>query len=293
MNKGRIIKGIGGFYTIEQAGECYTCHARGLFRLKKIKPMVGDWVDFAPPDGEQGGVILDILPRSNALKRPSVANVDLLVVTIAADQPSPDLLLADRILAQAVELGLKTALCINKADLVAPAMLEEYRIQYRHLPWVVYASYTDVQGYEELSRRVMGQTICFAGQSGVGKSTLVNALVSQQEMVVGALSGRTRRGKHTTRHVELLPLPQGGYVVDTPGFSLLEMDVMDPNHLAELYPDFAPYRDQCRFTGCLHDKEPDCCVKRAVQEDKIDKTRYQRYIALLEDSKERWKSRYD
>lgn len=294
MNEGRIVKGVGGLYFVEDQGNAYPCRARGLFRLKKLTPMVGDRVAYEKPEADDAeGRIIDILPRSNALRRPAVANLDLNLIVIAAGQPQADLLLVDRLLAQAVEAQLPAALCINKADQADQAVLEAWRRQYRHLPAVYVTSRQQPQSLAPLRAALAGKTVCFCGQSGVGKSTLINALVPMGAMEVGDISKRTRRGRHTTRHAQLLPLEGGGYVVDTPGFSLLEMDLMEPAHLAECYPDFAPYGQDCRFIGCLHDREPDCAVKAAVERGDIDSERYARYRLLLQDMKERWKSRYD
>ncbi len=294
MNEGRIIKGVGGLYFVEEKGTAYPCRARGLFRLKKLTPMVGDWAAFEPPKGEDAeGRIVDILPRRNALKRPAVANLDLNMIVIAAGQPQPDWLLVDRLLAQAVEAKLPAALCINKADQADAATIEAWRQQYRHLPAVYVTSRLQPQSLAALKEALAGKTVCFCGQSGVGKSTLINALSSSGDMEIGDISMRTRRGRHTTRHAQLLPLEGGGYVVDTPGFSLLEMDLMEPAHLADCYPDFTPYGQGCRFIGCLHDREPDCAVKEAVKRGLVDSERYARYRLLLQDMKERWKSRYD
>ena len=294
MNEGRIIKGVGGLYFVEEKGAAYPCRARGLFRLKKLTPMVGDWAAFEPPKGEDAeGRIVDILPRRNALKRPAVANLDLNMIVIAAGQPQPDWLLVDRLLAQTVEAKLPAALCINKADQADAATIEAWRQQYRHLPAVYVTSRLQPQSLAALKEALAGKTVCFCGQSGVGKSTLINALSSSGDMEIGDISIRTRRGRHTTRHAQLLPLEGGGYVVDTPGFSLLEMDLMEPAHLADCYPDFMPYGQGCRFIGCLHDREPDCAVKEAVKRGLVDSERYARYRLLLQDMKERWKSRYD
>ncbi len=294
MNEGRIIKGVGGLYFVADQGSVYPCRARGLFRLKKLTPMVGDRVAFERPESEDAeGRITDILPRHNALKRPAVANLDLNVIVIAAGQPQPDLLLVDRLLAQAVEAGLPAALCVNKADQVDADRVKALRRQYRHLPAVYVTSRMQPESLEALREALAGKTVCFCGQSGVGKSTLINAVAPSGSMEVGDISKRTRRGRHTTRHAQLIGLEGGGYVVDTPGFSLLEMDLMEPEHLADCYPDFAPFGQECRFIGCLHDREPGCAVKEAVERGVIDPERYERYRLLLQDMKERWKSRYD
>ena len=294
MIEGRIIKGVGGLYHVRDGAVSYPCRARGLFRLKKITPMVGDWVMFDSPQGDEEGIIGEILPRTSQLKRPAVANVDVNVIVIAAVHPQPDLLLVDRLLAQAQEMGLTAMLCVNKADQADDETLAEITRQYRHLLPHIYVTSTEHDlGYEDLARVLAGRTVCFSGQSGVGKSTLINALADQAQMEVGNISLRTQRGKHTTRHVQLMDMALGGYVVDTPGFSLLEMGLMEPPLLAALYPDFLPYLEECRFAGCLHVSEPGCAVKQAVEQEHIDPMRYERYRLLLEDMKERWKSRYE
>ncbi len=294
MSEGRIVKGVGGLYFVAEGHELYSCRARGLFRLKKITPAIGDRVIFEKGADDQEGRITDILPRTSLLKRPVVANVDLNVVVIAAGEPVPDLLLVDRLLAQAQEAGIEASLCINKADQADRGLLEGLQQQYRHLPSLFVTTDRKPDSILPLAEKLQGRVSCFSGQSGVGKSTLINLLSpSDEAMETGEISGRTRRGKHTTRHVELRTLESGGYIMDTPGFSLLEMDLMDPERLADFYPDFAPYREQCRFVGCVHLHEPDCCVKEAVARGEIDRERYDRYRLLLEDLKSKWRNRYD
>lgn len=290
---GRVLKGIGGFYTVcDEEGVLYTCMARGKFRKDKLTPTVGDYVEFDPGSDTQEGYLLRILPRKNQLRRPPVSNIDLVAVVVAWKDPLPDMLLVDRLLAQACELGLEAVLIINKCDLAEPGAVEEMAAGYRHLAGVIPISAQTGEGVDALRPLMAGKTFCVAGASGVGKSSLLRHFAGE-ELAVGSVSQRLGRGKHTTRHVELFPVEGGGYVVDTPGFSLLEMDPMDPAKLAELYPDFAAWREDCRFTGCRHLKEPGCAVKAAVETGEVDAARYQRYVQLMAELDEMWRNRYE
>ena len=291
--EGRVLKGVGGFYTVRsEEGALYTCMARGKFRKEKLTPTVGDYVEFDPGDAVTEGYLLRILPRKNLLRRPPVSNVDLVAVVIAWKDPDPDMLLADRLLAQAEEWGLEAALVINKCDLAEPEAVEDLAAGYRHLAGVLPLSARTGAGVDALRPLIRGKTFCVAGASGVGKSSLLRYFAGE-ELAVGSVSRRLGRGRHTTRHVELFPTGDGGYVVDTPGFSLLEMDPMDPLRLAGLYPDFFPYRENCRFVGCRHLKEPGCGVKAAVQDGHIHPGRYQRYVQLMDELEEMWRNRYE
>lgn len=292
--QGRIIKGVGGFYEIEAGGRLYTCRARGKFRREGLTPLPGDFVEFSPGEGEELGFVGIILPRRNALKRPAVANVDTLVLVTSARDPEPDLILLDKLLLSARTLGVDIHLVINKCDLSPPDAVAAVAVQYASaVASVLPMSAANGLGRDELLTRLAGRCSCLAGQSGVGKSSILNSLFPERELATGELSEKTARGRHTTRHVELLPIPGGGDVADTPGFSLLEVEPMEPADLPGLYPEFTAYGGQCRFNGCLHDSEPGCAVKDAVREGKIPAGRWERYREILKETKETWRNRYD
>jgi len=286
--QGRIVKGVGGLYQVLCQGVLYPCNARGRFRRDRQKPMVGDWVCFDPPQGDGNGYLTELLPRKNGLLRPAVANVDLLMLVVAAAMPQPDLLLIDQLLTYAAAMEIPAALVVNKADLADPTPI---LAQYETLEWAL-PNDEQLSGIPAIRERIQGKTVCLAGQSGVGKSTLIAALTQKDDLEVGSISPKTLHGRHTTRHVELLPAGDG-FVVDTPGFSLLELELMEPARLKERYPEYAPYEGQCRFLGCLHDKEPGCAVRMAVEEGRLCRQRYERYCMLLAEARRKWKERYD
>lgn len=290
--KGRILQGIGSFYTVESGGQLYVCRARGRFRKQRISPMVGDEVLFAPPGpAEEEGFLEEILPRSSELLRPPVANVDLLFVTVAAAAPQPDLLLADRLLLRARKAGIETALVINKTDLALDTACDIAR-QYRGARCPVLLTNAGTgEGVPELMELAAGRIVAFAGQSAVGKSSLMNVLCPGLGQQTGSVS-RIERGRHTTRKAQLVPLEAGGYLADTPGFSLLELDAEDPANLRAFYPEFEPYEGLCRFDGCCHLSEPGCAVKDAAQRGEIAPERLERYAALFAEVKEKWDRRY-
>jgi ribosome biogenesis GTPase len=291
---GKIIKGIGGFYEVLVNGEIYTCRARGKFRRDGTTPLPGDECEFTPGSGEELGYVDKILPRRNALHRPMVANVDLLVLVVTACEPEPDLVLLDKLLIASSLLRMETLLAVNKCDLAQPQAVESLARQYAHaVAGVLPVSAESGQGMGQLLERMRGKCSCFSGQSGVGKTSILNRLFPGREMETGPVSERTSRGRHTTRHAELLPVPGGGEAVDTPGFSLLEMDSIEPSQLPFCYPEFAPYAGQCRFAGCMHDAEPDCAVKAAAKDGTIPPERLQRYKEILTETREKWRNRYD
>ena len=287
--RGRLIRGVGGLYTAaDDTGAEYVLRARGRFRIEGITPLVGDLVLFTPGRGEEHGWLEECLPRTSRLVRPPVANISLLVIVIAAE-PSPDLLLVDRLLVSAGQSGFSALLCVNKCDLDR-SLLPRIRKQYALSEISVCGlSALTGEGIPALRERMEGEICCMAGQSAVGKSTLLNALCGLR-LKTGELS-KIRRGKHTTRHAELLEA--GGLsVLDTPGFSLLKLDgAMEPEALRELYPEFTG-SGGCRFSPCLHDREPDCVVHAAVERGEIDADRYERYRLLLAEVRETWKGRY-
>ena len=290
--RGILLKGVGGFYYARTEDESvYTLRAQGKLRRDRMKPKVGDRVEFSPGTGEEHGWILRVEPRKNELTRPPVANVDVIAIVVAAATPEPDLLLADRLMLNARRAGIGVQLVVSKCDL-DPERAEAICRQYRGADAnPIAVSSANGTGIDELREMLNGKIHALAGQSGAGKSTLINALYGLNTET-GDLSKKIERGKNTTRHCELIPV-SGGMVLDTPGFSLLESDPFDPVELKDGYPEFAPYEGQCFFHQCYHATEPKCAVLNAVKEGAIDSERHARYVALLEETKERWRERYD
>ena len=291
--RGTILQGIGGFYTaLDDEGFEHTLKAQGKLRRERLKPKVGDRVEIAPGEGGDHGWILGILPRRNALERPPVANIDLIVIVAAAATPDPDLMMVDRLMLNARRAGIGVRLVVNKSDL-APERAAEIARQYRGAgadPMVVCAD--TGEGLDALRAQLRGRVHAFAGQSGAGKSTLINALYGLDQET-GSLSRKIERGKNTTRSCRLIPVPGSGMVLDTPGFSLLETDLFDPVELKDAVPEFAPYEGKCFFQPCYHATEPRCAVRAAVAAGGIDGQRHSRYVALLEEQRQKWRDRYD
>ncbi|MDR2515069.1 MAG: ribosome small subunit-dependent GTPase A [Christensenellaceae bacterium] len=290
MKTGRILQGIGGFYTVLSEGESHTCKLRGKFRRQQVTPTVGDYVEFLPGASGDEGSIERVLERKNLLLRPPVANLDLFLVTMAAASPEPDLLLTDRLLVSAAQSGIEALVLINKVDLQMGA--GALRLQYELSGYEVFElSAKERLGIEALLRRIAGLTVGFAGQSAVGKSSLINALNPLLSLETGDLS-RIQRGRHTTRRAQVLPLSGGGFLVDTPGFSLLELETRDPVELAKCYKEFAPYEGKCKFLSCSHTKEPGCAVLEAAREGLLSPERMERYALLYQEEREKWGKRY-
>jgi ribosome biogenesis GTPase len=265
--------------------------ARGKLRHNEQTPLPGDRVLFCEPAEGMDGTISELLPRQNLLTRPRVANVDLLCAMVCAKNPPPDYLLLDKLCANAISIGIEIVCVMNKSDQAA-ALLEAAFLQ-------AYAAFSPVcvsartgEGLQVLRQKFSGKTVCMAGQSGVGKSSLLKHFLPQRDVETGELGQKGKRGKHTTRMAELVPIGQG-YLVDTPGFSLMELPCMDPGGLKALYPEFEPYEGKCRFVGCLHPSEPGCAVKEAVENGAVPQARYDRYVEILEDVQIKWRNRYE
>ena len=291
--QGIILRGIGGFYyAMDGEGTVHQVRAQRKIRRERLKPKVGDRVEITPGEGGEDGWIHAILPRRNELVRPPVANIDVVVIVASAAAPVPDLMMVDRLMLNARRSGIDVRLVITKCDLdegAGEAILRQYRgAQVEPLK----VSAVTGEGIEELKRRLAGRVHALAGQSGAGKSTLINALYGLK-LETGDLSMRIDRGKNTTRSCELIPVPGGGKVLDTPGFSLLETDVFDPVEIRDSYPEFAPYGGRCYFQPCYHASEPRCAVREAVAAGEIDSERHARYAALLDDMRQKWRDRYD
>lgn len=292
MKQGTLIRGFGGFYAVRDAeGQEFTLRCKKKFRRLGLSPLVGDEVLFTPGEGEEHGWLEEILPRSSQCLRPPVANVSLLLIVVAP-VPEPDLLLVDRMMVRARAQGMDMLLVVNKCDL-DEGLAQELQAQYAGAQAPVYAvSAESGQGLAALRERMGGRLCCLTGQSGVGKSTLLNALLGLS-LETGEISRKIQRGKNTTRHAELL-VKDGLRVLDTAGFSLLELDGgMEPVTLKEYYPEFAAYEGKCRFEPCYHDREPGCAVTAACGEGAIHPQRLARYRALLAEVRQAWRERYD
>lgn len=287
--KGKIIKGIAGFYYIQTAESgIYECKAKGIFRKENIKPLVGDDTEISVIDEEQKkGNLEEILPRRNTLIRPALANVDQVLVIFAAAKPKPNLNLLDRFLIAMEKQGVPEVLiCFNKQDLID----EESRIYleqiYRHSGCrLFFTSTLTEQGIDEIRRALKGKTTAVAGPSGVGKSSLVNRIVPEAVMETGEISSKIDRGRHTTRHSEIIRVEEDTYLCDTPGFTSLAVWDMEKEELREYVPEFAPYANDCRFQGCTHTHEPGCRVKEAVEAGTISRERYENYLEMYEELK--------
>lgn len=291
--QGKIMKGIAGFYYVHLAGAgLYECKAKGLFRKQKIKPLVGDNVEIEVLDEkEHTGNLVDILPRKNTLVRPAVANIDQALVIFAVTKPKPNFNLLDRFLLMMEKQGIPAVICFNKMDIAMEPELKLLEETYRECGCrVIFASALEGEGIEEIRKAVLGRTTAVAGPSGVGKSSIINILQPNVEMETGSISDKIDRGKHTTRHSELIPIDDDTYIMDTPGFSSLFIQEFEKDELKDYFVEFNKYAGQCRFQGCVHIHEPDCMVKEALKEQKISRIRYDNYVLMYEELKE--KKRY-
>ena len=287
--QGKIIKGIAGFYYVyAEDGNTYECRAKGIFRKDKFKPLVGDNVDITVLDEKElEGSVTEIHKRKNSLIRPAVANVDQALVIFAMDNPKPNFMLLDRFLIMMEREGVPAVICFNKKDLLEEQAIEEFAGVYRKCGYsVLYTSAEKEEGIRELHELLDGRTAAVAGPSGVGKSSLVNRLQPNVQMETGSISRKIERGKHTTRHSEIIPIATDTYIMDTPGFSTLYIPGFEKEDLQNFYPEFKEYEPYCRFKGCSHISEPDCGVKEALAEGKISPLRYENYKLLYEELKD-------
>jgi ribosome biogenesis GTPase len=286
--QGKIIKGIAGFYYVYVAGTgVYECKAKGAFRKMGMKPMVGDMVRIAEIDGEaRTGNVEEILPRTIELVRPAVSNIDLALVIFAAAKPEPNLNLLDRFLCMMEYQHVPAAICFNKCDLVDDAARERLAAIYRPAGYrLLFVSAKSGDNIDALRLLLKGKTAAVAGPSGVGKSSIVNALQSTHHMETGDISAKIERGKNTTRHSEIIPVDDDTFIMDTPGFSSMDVPGMEKEKLWQLYPEFVPYEPECRFIGCSHISEPDCGVKNALEKGQISRERYDNYCQIYEEMK--------
>ena len=294
---GIILKGVGSFYEVLEDGtqSIYTCKVRGVYRKEgEMTPMPGDHVTFRVLNEDKlEGHIHQILERRNFFVRPPVANIDQLAIVISVTSPGPDLMLVDKLVITCLAKDIQPLLIINKTDLDQEHLVENLQSAYKGtgFPILVLSKFQQ-EGYEPLHRELIGHITAFAGQSGVGKSTILNMVSKHWLMETGEVSDRIQRGKHTTRHVQLFILDQGGFILDTPGFSSFSISDITHESLETFYPEFNDAIGSCRFKGCSHISEPDCSVQKLLHEGKLDEGRYNRYIELYKELKEIYDNRY-
>lgn len=288
--QGKIVKGIAGFYYV-QTEECglYECKAKGIFRKDKMKPLVGDNVEISITDEEKKiGNVDQILPRKNTLIRPAVANIDQVLVIFAAASPKPNLNLLDRFLVSMEMQQVPAVICFNKQDLVEELEKERLaKIYEKSGSSVLFTCARKKEGMDQVRAILEGKTTAVAGPSGVGKSSMVNLLAPEAQMETGEISKKIDRGRHTTRHSEILPIGKFTYICDTPGFSSLAVWDMEKEQLKECFREFDRYEGLCRFQGCTHTHEPDCAVKEALEAGQISRERYQNYCEMYTELKEK------
>lgn len=288
--QGKIIKGIAGFYYVhvEDSG-IYECKAKGIFRKDNQKPLVGDNVRISVlNEGEKSGSITEILPRKNSLIRPAVANVDQAFVIFALENPKPNFMLLDRFLIMMEQAGVPAVICFNKKDLVHEEEALRLCDIYKSCGYQVIVSSTVNQDDKQKIYGILhGKTTVIAGPSGVGKSSITNMLQQEIRMETGEISKKLKRGRHTTRHSQVIPVGEKTYLMDTPGFSSLYLTDMDEQELKNYFPEFQRYEGKCRFQGCVHIHEPDCAVKNALEHNEISTLRYEDYLSLYEELKEK------
>ncbi|MFD0697160.1 ribosome small subunit-dependent GTPase A [Paenibacillus sp. GCM10027628] len=308
MPQGVIVKALSGYYYVLPEGadlrtaDTITCRARGVFKKKNVSPLVGDQVTYELTENGEG-TVTELFPRTSELIRPPIANVNLVVLVFAVTEPVLNLQLLDKFLVHIEHTGIDVLLCFTKSDLLANgestapkemtiSELDRISKLYEEIGYDVLMTSSKLhEGVEAIQQRLKGTVSVFAGQSGVGKSSLLNEMISGLELETNAISQRLGRGKHTTRHVELLPLEDGGFVADTPGFSQLDFMELEVEDLGGCFKEFAAVADGCKFRGCLHLHEPNCKVREAVSEGTIAASRYDHYLLFLNEMKDR-KRRY-
>lgn len=285
--QGKIVKGIAGFYYVNIAGRgIFECKAKGAFRNDKQKPLVGDDVEIDIIDEEKLlGNVISIFPRRNSMIRPASANVDQALIIFSVKSPDPNFNLLDRFLIYMESEEIPCIICFNKDELISTGDINSIRAAYEGAGYpLLFVSAHNRDNIEGLRTVLEGKTTVVAGPSGVGKSSLINLLCDKDYMETGAISVKTERGKHTTRHAELLCIGEDTYIMDTPGFTSLDVFGATRDNLKYFYNEFSEYNNCCRFADCLHVKEPDCAVKAAVEEGRVSKLRYENYVQLLSET---------
>ncbi|MBE5039544.1 ribosome small subunit-dependent GTPase A [Ructibacterium gallinarum] len=282
--QGRITKGIGGFYYVDTAEGMFECRARGIFRKEGLTPLVGDVVTVLGDVESMTGTVDAVEPRKNVLIRPPVANVTQMAVVVSTSNPAPNLYLLDKLIASAEYAQIQPLICWNKTDLDEGSVYIEI---YEKAGFdTLRLSAETGWNISQLRKKLKDQVTVFAGNSGVGKSSLLNQVLEKESFETGAVSGRVDRGRHTTRHSELAALPGGGYIIDTPGFGTLDFSLLNPQDCAALFREFAPFIDGCQFRDCSHTVEKGCCVLEALREGKISQQRHESYCRLVQEIRE-------
>ena len=285
---GQVVKGVGGVYTVSDGKDTIKCYPRGKLR-RQGEIYIGDIVE---GECDKEGTIESVRPRKSCLVRPYVANIDAVIIVVAL-VPKPDYTLVDKLLIGCLEQGIDAYIVINKCELDGADEVErQVRADYDAQAEIFVTSVDENIGIKELCERIGKEFVCMAGQSGVGKSSILNALLGEDKCAIGDISVKSARGRHTTRHVEIFKSAFGGQIADTCGFSMLEMPVTDPAVLREYYPDFEQFAKMCEYRDCRHDKEENCGVRRAVEEGKLSSSRFERYLKLYNDAIKRWNNRY-
>ena len=296
MIKGQIVKGIAGFYFVKSGDTIYRCRARGVFKKQGMKPAVGDLVEMEEAGGEDDSIITGILPRKNSFIRPPVANVDCFLIVTAAASPDPVTQVIDKLLVSAHQAGADAIVCINKCDLAektdaegkqALENIEKLKDIYENLYPLVCTSKGDEPSLKDLEKLISGRSVAFAGASGTGKSTILNRLLDEEHMETGKVSHKTNRGRHTTRHVEMIFLDEDTGIFDTPGFTSFDLPQMEAKQVGDHFPEICRVAGGCRYDDCVHMAEPDCAVKQALEDGEIHESRYASYCAFVEEARMR------
>ena len=286
--QGKIVKGIAGFYYVHvvESG-LYECKAKGIFRKEKLKPLVGDVVEIDVLDEtEKKGNIIEVLERKNELIRPAVANIDQALVVFAVTKPKPHFNLLDRFLIMMESKDIPVILCFNKKDIATEPEIQELKEIYEACGYeMVFTSALEEENVDQLKELLRGKTTAIAGPSGVGKSSLINIFQPDANMETGSISEKIERGKHTTRHSELIWIEEDTYIMDTPGFTCLDYSVLEDKELRFYFNEFTQYEGECRFNGCVHVNEPGCRVKEALEQNKINHIRYDIYLEMYNEIK--------
>ena len=287
--QGRIVENISNLYIVEISNKKYKAYARGKFKKEEIKPVVGDWVKVEFSDEEEKEIVIEeILERNVYIKRPKMSNITQIILVVSSKDPKPDLLMLDKQLAFLEYLNIKSLIVLNKIDLDQKEEFVKIKKIYEKIGYkVIETQAKEKIGIEELKKELSENINAFSGNSGVGKSTLINAIFKKEMTQEGEISKKNKKGKNTTTHVKLYKIDKNTYIADTPGFSTFDIEEIKSKDLDKYYKEFRPYIEKCEFIGCTHIKEENCGIKKAVEEAKIDKERYDRFCKIYKELKDK------